>query len=207
MIQGYIMKIVEPSVELVWCTPNPLEVIELAGRTAYKSEDKITIGSALTFVMKIITLGHHSVLEHASMSWKITCDRGVSHEIVRHRLASYTQESTRYCNYSRDKFDSGICVIKPPGLNHSTYAEWLRTVSKCEETYLELIASGVTPQIARSILPNCLKTEIVMTANFREWRHFFKLRTGKAAHPQMQEIANMILNKSKQLIPSVFENL
>ena len=183
------MKIVGPSVELLWITPEPEKQIEQSGRTCYKSEDRITEGSANEFCRKMVRSGHHAMLEHASASFRIVCDRGVSHEIVRHRIVSYAQESTRYCNYSKDKFDSVITVIEPPGLTGITYETWRLSCIDAEENYFILLDEGISPQIARSVLPTCLKTEIIMTANFREWRHFIKLRAAKAAHPQIRPIA------------------
>lgn len=217
------MKIVRPSVSLEWITPNALQAIERAGRTCYKSEDKITEDSAEQFCVMIHQRGHESVVEHAAASFRVVCDRGVSHEIVRHRLASYSQESTRYCNYTKGKFGSEITVILPPGLEpcekgienfveHGCscdrcckFAPWYWAMVNVEDSYRDLIAQNVSPQIARSVLPNCLKTEIVMTANFREWLHFLKLRTSAAAHPQMREIAFMIEDILNAECPAIFK--
>jgi thymidylate synthase (FAD) len=201
------MKIVKPSVELIWMTSNPLQVIEKCGRIAYKSEDKITESSAESFVKMILKNGHESVIEHASMSYKVICDRGVSHEIVRHRLFSYTQESTRYCNYGK----GDIQFIMPPYETHDTFDNGhvpnniLKALIQCEDSYKYFIEIGEKPQIARSVLPSCLKTEIAITGNFREWRYFFKMRTAKNAHPQMQQIAKMILNDAKSRVNLIFE--
>jgi thymidylate synthase (FAD) len=186
-----------------------LKQIEKAGRTAYKSEEKITKDSALNFVSKIKTLGHESVLEHQSVTVRVICDRGVSHEIVRHRIASYTQESTRYCNYTQGKFDNEITFIEPCFWRNSDSKmnTWFNTMRGAEEAYNDLIKNGATPQEARSVLPNSLKTEIVVTMNLREWRHFFKLRTSQAAHPQMREIAIPMLEEFKRKIPIIFDEL
>jgi thymidylate synthase (FAD) len=186
-----------------------LKQIELAGRTAYKSEDKITPDSARNFVKMIILRGHLSVLEHQSITVRIICDRGVSHEIVRHRLASYTQESTRYCNYTKGKFGSEITVIEPCfwSQDDEKYRVWKQTIEQIESGYNKLIELGATPQEARSVLPNSLKTEIVMTMNLREWRHFFTLRTSPAAHPQMREIAIPLLKEFQKRIPVIFSGL
>ena len=194
------MWMVEPSAELIWMTEDPLKVIELAGRTAYKSESKITPDSSEKFISMLLARGHESVLEHASMSFRVVCDRGVSHEIVRHRLFSYTQESTRYCNY----YGNDILFIKPPNIQ-GAYAQWLSAVAECERAYKRMIELECKPEIARSVLPNCLKTEIVITGNFREWRHFFKLRTAGTAHPQMREVANMVLRIAVVQVRSVFD--
>lgn len=186
-----------------------LKQIELAGRTAYKSEDKITPDSAKDFVKMIMSRGHQSVIEHQSVTVRIICDRGVSHEIVRHRLASYTQESTRYCNYTKGKFGSEITVIEPCfwAPDNEKYKIWKQTIEQIEAGYNKLIELGATPQEARSVLPNSLKTEIVVTMNLREWRHFFTLRTSPAAHPQMREVAIPLLKEFQKLIPLVFDDI
>ncbi len=186
-----------------------LEHIERAGRTAYKSEENISEGSAEQFIKKIITLGHESVLEHFSVTVRIVCDRGVTHEIVRHRIASYTQESTRYCNYTKGKFGGEISVIEPSFWEKGSeeYAVWQKTMADCETAYQELISLGASPQEARSVLPNSLKTEIVMTMNLREWRHFLRLRTEQGSHPQMREITMPLLEAFKENIPVIFDDI
>jgi thymidylate synthase (FAD) len=249
------MKIVEPSVEYLWATPQAEKMIEIAGRTCYKSEPKIypdctwckgsgkienhislyglpqqkkiyldcdgcSDRSAREFIQKIIKSGHHSVLEHASASFRIICDRGISHEIVRHRIASYSQESSRYCNYSKDKFGSEITVIRPTNIKKSniyeimsgeaendlrSYNNWVMAMSHAERAYIRMLENGESPQNARSVLPTCLKTEIVMTTNFRSWRNFLKLRLDKAAHPDMIVVAKMVCRELKKIAPTVFE--
>jgi thymidylate synthase (FAD) len=184
-----------------------LRRIEGAGRTCYKSEAKITPDSARGFVRKIIASGHESVLEHEKITVRIICDRGVSHEIVRHRLASYSQESTRYCNYGKPGRSVAFIVPCFWSEDSDQFAMWRNAMMCAEDYYLGLIARGASPQQARSVLPNSLKTEIVMTANLREWRHFFRLRTSKAAHPQMREIAVPMLAEFKRLIPVVFDDI
>ena len=198
------MKIVKPDVSLLWITPDAYKNIEVAGRTCYKSEDKITDDSAVKFCGMIKQRGHESVVEHAVASFKIICDRGVSHEIVRHRIASYSQESTRYCNYSKDKFGKEITVIEPPDMTYGQVQAWKESVLAAERLYFSMIEQGASPQIARSVLPNCLKTELVMTANFREWLHFIELRTSPAAHPQIRPIAEMIRQMLYQFCPTIF---
>jgi thymidylate synthase (FAD) len=185
-----------------------LKQIELAGRTAYKSEDKITNDSAKDFVKMILKRGHLSVIEHQSVSVRFICDRGVSHEIVRHRLASYTQESTRYCNYTKGKFGSEITVIEPCfwSQDDERYKVWKQAIEQIESAYNKLVELGATPQEARSILPNSLKTEIVVTMNLREWRHFFTMRTSAAAHPQMREVAIPLLKEFQKQIPIIFDD-
>ena len=186
-----------------------LKRIEKAGRTCYKSEDRITEESAESFVRMLIERGHESVLEHESITVRFVCDRGVSHEIVRHRLASYSQESTRYCNYSGDRFGSELTVIKPYFLKETTgaYKSWITAMFVAEKEYFAMLNWGCTPQEARSVLPNSIKTEVVMTANLREWRHFLKLRTAKAAHPQMRELTVPLLNELQERIPVVFDDI
>lgn len=205
------MKVIEPKVEFISVIDGKaiLKQIEQCGRVCYKSEDNIAAGTAEKFVANIIKRGHEAVLEHFSFSVKFTCDRGVSHEIVRHRVASYCQESTRYCNYANDKFGSEITVIKPLYLEPGTlgYDAWFMACQTAEGAYFDLLDWGCTPQEARAVLPNSLKTEIIMTANLREYRHFFKLRCAKAAHPQMREVANMLLEMCKEQIPVVFDDI
>jgi len=222
------MYIVKPSSEIIEIMGaygdegvgrDALSLIERAGRTCYKSEDKITEDSMIEFVKKLNNLGHESVLEHSAMMVKFICDRGVSHELVRHRMAAYSQESTRYCNYK-----GGVTFIIPPwvdliGGEYKIETEfiksdfdpadyqWLVHMLSSEKAYTNLIAKGWTPQQARAVLPNSTKTEIIVTANFREWRHIFKLRCSKAAHPQMREIMCPLLYDVKRLIPVVFDDI
>jgi thymidylate synthase (FAD) len=188
--------------------------LEAAGRVCYKSEKATTDEQACDFVRSIVKRGHEAVIEHANITAKFICDRGVSHEIVRHRIASYCQESTRYCNYGNDKFNSELTFIRPfywnAGLGepkHDLYRRWLTAMQHAEDTYLHMIEAGATPQEARSVLPNSLKTELIMTANMREWRHFFKLRTDKAAHPQMIQVASHLLSEFQSKIPVLFDDI
>lgn len=205
------MKIINADVEFI--TPINgamiLQRLERCGRVCYKSEDKITDTSAEAFVRGIIRRGHEAVLEHCSFTVKFICDRGVSHEIVRHRMASFCQESTRYCNYSKDKFDGELTFIKPYFWDeHSDQMrDWRSAMTLAENHYLGLLAMGATPQEARAVLPNSLKTELVMTANIREWRHFLNLRCDPAAHPQMREVALLLLDKLHDAVPVCFDDL
>lgn len=205
------MKIVEPSVELINAPSylNLLSLIELAGRTCYKSEDKITENSAEKFVRNILKRGHEAVIEHGVITVRFTCDRGVSHEIVRHRLASYCQESTRYCNYSKDQFGTEITVVSPAWTSkgYFPYTLWEKACLEAEENYFALLNVGCSPQEARSVLPNSLKTEVVMTANLREWRHFIKLRTTPAAHPDMRRVARILYELLSLRYPVFFEDI
>ena len=213
------MILVKPSFEIFNVNAD-IEMIEKAGRVCYKSETNITDQSSRKFIQNIIKSGHESVIEHSSITVKIICDRGVTHEIVRHRLASYSQESTRYCNYS-----GGVTFIIPPwvDIEPGEYSwkdiyehkfefndgshHWATTMANCEQIYIDLLKIGWTPQQARSVLPNSLKTEIVMTCNLREWRHFFKLRTTKQTHPQMREITIPMLTEFKTLVPIIFDDI
>lgn len=207
------MKIIKAGYEIV--TPldgdTILKRIEEVGRTCYKSEDAIHDGSASVFVRRLIKRGHEAMIEHCSFTVKFICDRGVSHEIVRHRLASYAQESTRYCNYSDDKFGNELTFIEPCFWDYlESYNPgelWVCAMAKAEEYYFRLIATGAKPEEARSVLPNSLKTEIVVTMNLREWRYFFKLRTASVAHPQMREITIPLLTELKTLIPVIFDDI
>ena len=178
------MKIIQQSAKILAATPNALRLIERAGRTCYQSE---TRGNTEDFIRMIIGRKHESVLEHASATVLFVCDRGVTHELVRHRLASFSQESTRYCNYSHGKFSKQITVIQPD-MDPVSLLEWKHACLECEIRYLALLKRGCSPQMARHVLPTSLKAEIVVTANFREWRHIFNMRTAKAAHPHMRHL-------------------
>jgi thymidylate synthase (FAD) len=213
--------------------------IERAGRLAWKSEDKMDeprgmsalmfsgeeVGSYKKFIPMIMSKNHESVLEHESLQIKFIVDRGVSHEMVRHRLASFTQESTRYCNYSKDKFDNSVTFIIPPWcqLEEGEYLvdnlltmyypggpgdeAWALAMGNSEGAYFHLLKNGWTPQQARAVLPNSLKTEIVVTANIREWRHIFRLRAAKAAHPQMREVMIPLLAELKDKLGLLFNDI
>ena len=205
------MRVIEPEVEILDNVNGKeiLKKIERAGRVCYKSEDKITSESAKIFIQNLLTSGHESVIEHEKISVRIICDRGVTHEIVRHRIASYSQESTRYCNYTKDKFGNELTFIKPCFWSEDSeeYRLWIETMQIIENSYNKMIELGTKPQEARSVLPNSLKTEIIVTMNLREWRHFFKLRTSNRAHPQMREIAMMLLEKFKKEIEILFDDI
>jgi len=201
------MEIVTPSHEIIDSIDGKqiLLKLERCGRTAYKSEDKITADSSSRFIRRMIKRGHESVIEHVSVSVRFVCDRGVTHEIVRHRLVAYTQESTRYCDYNK----KGVTFIKPLFWDEGSagYDYWLAAMISAEYNYNHLINLGSSPQQARSVLPNSLKTEIVVTTNLREWRHILRLRTSSASHPQMREIMIPLLEEFKSLIPVIFEDI
>ena len=188
------------------------QLIEQAGRTCYKSEDRIRNDSAAKFVKGLVKSGHEAMIEHASMTVRFTVDRAIANEIVRHRVASYAQESTRYCNYGVDKFGSEITVIEPFYLKQGTvgYDIWMAACQAAEFAYFQMLDYGCTPQEARAVLPLSTKTELVMTANMREWRHFFKLRaaglTGQP-HPQMLEVTRPLLAAVKEYLPELFGDI
>jgi thymidylate synthase (FAD) len=211
------MEFVKPSFEILdrdRFGDRVLKKLELCGRVSYKSEARIADGTDRKFVEMLKSKGDWSVLEHEVVSVRIVCDRGVTHELVRHRIASYTQESTRFCRYA-----GGIRVIQPPfrayleaqGKNDLDVGEaelvWRDAVLACESAYLRLLDAGLNPSLARSVLPNSLKTEIVVTANLRAWHHVFRQRTAKAAHPQMREIMLPLLAEFKRLIPILYDDL
>lgn len=200
--------------------------IEKAGRTCYKSEGKIGDGSAHKFIRGIIARGHESVLEHGSISVRFTVDRGVTHELVRHRLASYSQESTRYCNYGNERFDGGITVCQPNfwdftgdpdvdfvGIHHGDAntrelrKTWMEAMEAANGFYLKLIALGAKPQEARSVLPQSTKAEIVASMNPREWRHYFRMRCSPAAHPDIRKVSLELLDEMHSAIPVLFDDL
>lgn len=209
---------------------NELQFIERIGRVCYKSEDKITEDgeSAKKFIRNLIKNGHEAMIEHSSLSVMFTVDRGVTHELVRHRIASFAQESTRYCNYSNDKFgnecnfidlepglliDTGIRSLNDCGkVDHINKVsmmleEWRNAMVDAERHYLRMLELGARPQIARSVLPNSTKSDITITANYREWRTFFKLRADTPAHPQMREVTIPLLHELQQKIPVIFEDI
>jgi thymidylate synthase (FAD) len=212
------MKLIKPSYEIL--TPingdEILKTIEKVARTCYKSEDKITEDSAKTLIKSLISRGHEAMIEFFDIIVKFICDRGVSHELVRHRIASFAQESTRYVNYSNGKFGGHLTFIIPEWLedvkpgeysNAFTGLTWSIAMEQAEKNYLKLIEEGWQPQQARLVLPNSLKTEINVKMNLREWRHFFKLRTALAAHPQMRELTCPLLDELKSKIPIIFDDI
>lgn len=213
------MKIIKPSATVV----NPFEEfmtieqymkclvehVETVGRVCYKSENNITKDSYEMFVRKLVDRGHEAMIEHSGFTVRFVVDRGVSHELVRHRIASFAQESTRYCNYGKDKCGNEISVIEPLFFEKGTgeYDVWRSGMETAEHCYLSLVKQGATPQEARSVLPNSTKTEVAMTANFREWRNFFKLRIAEGAHPQMREVTIPLLRYLQSVCPVVFDDI
>ena len=206
-----MVKIIKPSYEIL--TPingdEILKLIELAGRTCYKSNDLITPDSARGFVERIAKRGHESVIEHYNITVRFVCNRGFTHELVRHRLAAFSQESTRYCNYTKDKFGNEITVIKPAELNEGTeeYSIWKQAMENAEKSYMAMMSAGSKPENARGVLPIDIKTEIVITANLREWKHIFTLRTSPAAHPSMRELMIPLAREFQSKIPVIFDHV
>lgn len=204
------MKIIKPYVYLreEELSKSKLYNIEYAARLCYKSEGRMTDEVNEKFLNNIITRQHESVLEHEKVTVYFVVDRGITHEIVRHRVGSYSQESTRYCNYTGDKFGNEITVIEPYYYvgREKEYAEWKACCETIEQAYVRLLENG-TPQEARAILPNSLKTEIAVTYNLREWRHFFALRCHETAHPQMQQITIPLLLEFKKQLAPVFDDI
>lgn len=222
------MRLIRPYYVIRTDLSNSVELLmslEDAGRTCYKSEDTITKDSFRPFIEKIIRSGHESVIEHGMLSVRFVCDRGITHELVRHRLCSFSQESTRYCNYSKAKFNNELTFIIPKwtSINPGVYTDidrmrslfsiddaetiWLESMFSAEQWYNTLIEHGWSPQQARDVLPISLKTEIVMSANFREWREIFRQRAASSAHPQMRELMCPLLAEVKEKIPIIFDDL
>ena len=209
------MKVIQASYEILTDLSDPINIlkdIERAGRVCYKSENNITDDSCTTFCKNIINRGHEAVIEHSQLSVRFTVDRAIANELVRHRLASYCQESSRYCNYSKDKFYNEIKVIEPEELlprSSTDYNIWWVSCKNAEEAYMTMISNGVKPEIARSVLPLSTATEIIMTANIREWRNVLKLRSSHnmRAHPQMRSICDRLLEELKSKIPVLFDDI
>ena len=185
-----------------------LRHIERCGRTCYQSFDKADETSHIRFLKHIVSRHHESVIEHFSVSVKFIMDRAIANELVRHRLASFSQESTRYCCYSKDKFGNEITVIKPVMLDEGTpaYQTWLDAMGAIEAAYLKMIEQGAAPETARSVLPCCLKTEIVMSANLREWKHIFSMRCTSAAHPDIRFLMQDLKKEFQKHIPIIVDD-
>ena len=196
------MKIIEPSVELIDFIDGDeiLKKIERCGRVCYQSQPKDD--SAEKFVRMLIKRGHESVLEHVSLTFHIICDRAIQNELVRHRHASFSVESTRFVKYG------DLEVIKPERIKFDTpfFFDWQNAILYAQNTYEALVECGLPPEDARDVLPLCLKSELYMTANLREWRHILKLRTDKAAHPKMRFIMNQILGIFKEKLHVIVED-
>ena len=204
------MKIVKQKFEILTeISPNAekeLGLIERAGRTCYKSEAK-NGDNAEKFIRRIIKLGHESVLEHSLLTVKFVTSRSVSHQLVRHRLAAFSQESQRYCNYSKERFGSEIQFVDPVSMTLDEFQAWKNLCALDEQEYIKLVRNGVAPEIARSVLPNCTKTEIVMSTNYREWRHVLKERTSTRADPNTRSLMRSLLRELQERIPVIFEDI
>ena len=202
------MKIIQPLVKINTTELNQNKVILLShyARVCYQSKDNASDSSI--FLTNIIKKGHESVIEHEKVTVTFIVDRGVSNQIIRHRIGSYSQESTRYCNYSLDKFGGEITVIEPFFFQNKEreYQLWKDSCQYAESAYLELLKTS-TPEEARSILPNSLKTELVTTYNFREWRHFFSLRCAKEAHPQLRQVTIPLLLLFRKIFSPIFDDI
>jgi len=217
------MKIIEQSHEILILSENILQNIEKAGRTCYKSEDKITPESAPVFVQTLLKRGHHAMIEFADITVRFITNRGVTHELVRHRICSFAQTSTRYV-----KYDEEMEFIRPVWIDKKYLGTWnkervlsmnndesthdimcfMASLDLAQKTYSKLInGGGWRPEQAREVLPNSLKTEIVVKANVREWIHILDLRCSKAAHPQMRALMIPLLKELKEKVPIIFNDL
>jgi thymidylate synthase (FAD) len=203
------MILVNPSYEILECPRDVLTRIERAARTCYKSEDRITQGSAEALVKRLVKSGHWPMIEFGGdIVVRFVSNRGFTHELVRHRLASYAQESTRYCNYSKGKFGGDItCVVPPTGLNDEQEELYTEALHRAGRNYMMLIEHDVPAQLAREVLPIGLKAEINIKANLVEWRHIFRMRCSKRAHPRMQELMIPLLKDVHDRIPIIFDDL
>lgn len=195
--------ILKPYVELMSITPNAEELLERCGRVCYKSEEKIGPGTAEKLIKMLKSKNHASVLEHAVATFFIRTDRGISHEIVRHRIASYSQESTRFVNYGNKGGE--IFIIRPSELTDEQFHVWMTAMNAAEQAYLGLLSLGCKPQTARSVLPTCTKTDLIMTMNFRSLLNFLSLREkSPPAHPDISFIAKEIRKILEGKASSVF---
>ena len=213
------MKIADPSFRFIHALPREeaYRIISEAMSNCYRAELNATPKTPQEMVEKAIRIGHYSVVEHVSVSVDIICDRGVTHELVRHRLCSYSQESTRYCNYAADKFGRELTFIRPswvvatsseePVDESEKYQDWLAHMFACEKAYMAMLDHGASAQEARAVLPNSLATKIAMTANLREWIHVFRMRCDKPAHPEMRRVMRPILMDMLDEYPHVFQGV
>lgn len=205
------MQIIKPSANIISISGGSgielLRQIEYGARTCYRSEGAQTEDSYAKLLPRLFTSAHMSVFEHGSIQVEFTVDRGVSHELVRHRLLSFSQESTRYCNYSKDKFGNEISVIEPEGLTIEQHNWWTKGVLEAEKAYFNLLSLEVKPQIARDVLPNCLATRLVVTGNPRVWRHVLLQRTHKSVHPKFLQVSIPLLEQFKRQIPILYDDI
>lgn len=203
------MKIIEPSFTILSVTDPDLLLIEQAGRVCYRSEDRIEPGTAPRFARAILDGHHESVIEHGGMTVRLTVDRGVTHELVRHRIASFSQESQRYCSYAKGKFGGHVSFIRPPFWDEGTplFDNWRKLCDRAETAYFVALEFGAKPEQARTMLTNSVASTIVITANYREWRQIFRLRTANDAHPQMRQVMRPLLVEARKRVPVVFDDV
>lgn len=200
------MRLIKPRVEILDRLDERAVINRIAtvARTCYKSDDYSTVQKDKALVKRLIDSKHDAMLEFVDIAVKFITDRAIANELVRHRMASYAQESTRYCNYSKDKFGNELTFIEPAqGVNDT----WIEAMKQAEKAYLCLTVDGWPAEQARAVLPLCTKTEINMKANLREWRHFFRLRCSKHAHPDMRVLALDLLKQMHDKLPTIFEDI
>ena len=204
------MQIIDPKIEVEKIDGvEIMKKIERACRTCYRSEGKITDESYKTLLNNCITRGHESVLEHEKVTVRMTCDIGVYKDLTRHRIASFSIESTRYCNYGKDKFNNEIKVIKPCNIEEGTesYNLWKEACEKIEENYIKMSELGAAPDELRMILPHSTAAEVTMTADIREWKHILGLRTSTHTHPAIRQLLIPLLLYFKEKMPEIFDNV
>lgn len=204
------MKIIEPKMEVEKFDGKAImKRLERACRTCYRSEGSITDESYKTLLNNCITRGHESILEHEKITIRMTCDIGVYKDLTRHRIASFSVESTRYCNYGKDKFDSEIKVMRPCNIdpNSKLYEHWTTAMEQIEKEYLDMSKEGATADQLRMLLPHSTAAEVTMTANIREWKHIFNLRANNHAHPAIQQLLIPLLLLFKKEMPEIFSDV
>jgi thymidylate synthase (FAD) len=203
-----MIKIVDPTIELVSYSVNGEKLIERMGRICYRSEERITETSHVPFIRSLIKRGHGSVLEHASASFIVVLNRAIINEIERHRAGfSYSQESSRFCNYSKGMFNGDISIIQPISLDLDGFEDWLNACLTSAESYFNLIKKGAKPEVARDVLPLCLASTLGVTANIRAWRDFLGKRLVEQAHEQVREVSKRILKELNTVFPTCFEDM
>lgn len=207
------MKIISPSVEILQNINYDyiLKHLEVCARNCYKSEGNITEDntSAIKMVKKLIELNHTAMLEHYNITVKLICDIGAYKDLTRHRHASFAIESTRYCNYAKDKFGNELTFIKPCNIEELSpiWNEWISQMKEVELTYREMAKLGAKPDQLRLILPHSTASSVVMTSNIREWRYILNLRCAKFAHPSVREIMLLLLSRFYFMMPVLFEDI
>lgn len=201
------MKIIEPLLEVEkFDGVRIMRNIERACRTCYRSEDKITEDSYKNLLKNCINRGHESVLEHEKISIRMTCDLGVYKDLTRHRIASFSIESTRYCNYGKDKFDNEMKFIKPCNIeDENNLATWKECMKHIETYYMLMSNNKAKPDELRLLLPHSIAAEVCMTANIREWKHILSLRANNHVHPSIQQLMIPLLLLFKKEMPEIFD--